>query len=254
MSSSSTAEFKTAHPQLLSKAWATFRARGALGLAEACRKFGARRYHAWREGRLDRRFGIDTKYANESPGDFNASVESVIHGSSNYYEPIELDVFDDILDALPIAPPGYCFIDFGSGKGRALVLAAEAGFRRVIGVEYAQALHAIALENIAMYTRDRRSACRIEAHWQDAARFVLPRCQSVFFLYNPFDGVMMRKVLHRIETSWRRAPRDLIIVYRNPVHAHVLDESTVFEPLLMRSAYRLYRARPDAVVTCSRRH
>jgi SAM-dependent methyltransferase len=232
MNSSSTAQFKTAHPELLYKAWATFRAVGPLGLARACGMFAARRYHDWREGRLDRRFGIDTR-----------SFESEMHGE-NYYEPIQLDVFREILLALPIEPRDYCFIDIGSGKGRALILAAEAGFGRVVGVEFAPAFHAMALHNIALYERARRGARPIEALLQDATTYVLPRCQSVLFLYNPFNEATMRTVLHRVETSWRCSPRDLVIVYRTPTHARVFDGSTVFKPLLMRSAYHVYRARP----------
>ena len=45
----------------------------------------------------------------------------------------------------------FDFIDFGSGKGRVLLVASHYPFRQVIGVEFSPELHEIAQENIRRY-------------------------------------------------------------------------------------------------------
>jgi SAM-dependent methyltransferase len=56
-------------------------------------------------------------------------------------------VLRQILDRLQLDFEEYTFIDLGSGKGRALLIASE--FRAVAGVELSPRLHAIAVENFA---------------------------------------------------------------------------------------------------------
>ena len=60
------------------------------------------------------------------------------------------------------------FVDFGSGKGRAILVASRLPFRKVIGVEYSEPLTKIAQENISIF-RKHHTICDIEAVWADAA-------------------------------------------------------------------------------------
>jgi SAM-dependent methyltransferase len=89
------------------------------------------------------------------------------------------------------------FIDLGSGKGRALLIASEYAFGAIVGVELSPKLHAIAAANIAgsRGTAQRsRNARTIEA---DATEFRFPciptasrgmlcvlQCVSLLFLAN----------------------------------------------------------------------
>lgn len=225
--------------RLLQKAWTTLMADGPLALARASHAYLEGRHRSWRDARLDRRFGIDTLQTQGTVTRLKASDDHAGHGGS--YEPIQLHVYDEIVRRLPIPPNDYCFIDFGSGKGRALILAAESGFRQAIGVEYAESLHAAAERNIAIYRRLRPKSGPIESRWQDAASFVLPDCDGVLFFYNPFDAVVMRKVLGRVRQSWLRTPRDLLAIYRTPLQATVFEEEPLFRPLVVHRDYRIYR-------------
>src|SRR6185436_7767539 len=53
---------------------------------------------------------------------------------------------------------GYTFVDLGSGMGRAVLVASEFPFRRIVGVEIAAELHAIAGRNVRRYRG--RQQCR----------------------------------------------------------------------------------------------
>jgi SAM-dependent methyltransferase len=189
--------------------------------------------------RFDRHFGVDTCGVLGDLAALGAVGEHLTRGRR--YEPIQIPVFRDIVRQLPISPPDYCFVDFGSGKGRALILAAEAGFKRIIGVEFSPVLHDVALDNIAKYRLARPLAGEIDVRCQDAATFPLPACDSVLFFYNPFDAHVMSEVIAVIERDWRDNPHDLIVAYRAPREASVLDAAAFLQPLHVAPGFRLYR-------------
>ena len=61
----------------------------------------------------------------------------------------------------------FSFVDYGSGKGRVLMLAAAYPFRRILGVEFSESLDRVARDNIATLGAD---AGRVET--------VVPRTRS----------------------------------------------------------------------------
>ena len=112
------------------------------------------------------------------------------------------------LQALPIAYEDFTFVDVGSGKGRVLLLAAEFNFRRIVGIEFASALHEIALRNIALTGLHER----VEAVCTDAAEYEWPEGPLVLYFYNPFLLPVMRKILGGIVASTNGSPRPLYII------------------------------------------
>ena len=110
------------------------------------------------------------------------------------YMPVRPAAFREFLGYLPIDREHYVFVDYGSGRGRALMLAAEAGFRRAIGVELDPCHHAIAAANVARH----RSRDRIDVIRGDARDVDLPPEPVVIFIYNPFPRGVMETVVRRI--------------------------------------------------------
>lgn len=225
--------------QLFFKAWRKLVAQGPMAVIRAGQEYVTDMRRNWLDRRLDRRYGIQTCGIDDNLAGLGATGEHQSHGYA--YEPIQLHVFSDILQSLPVATNDYCFIDFGSGKGRALILAAEAGFKWVIGVEFAPALHAVAQSNVSAYQKQRPGSAPIETYCQDATTYVLPVCDAVLFFYNPFDDVVMRKMLNRIELSWYAHKRNLIVVYRNPVYSDIFDNAAFLQNVVTHRAYRVYR-------------
>jgi methylase of polypeptide subunit release factors len=58
------------------------------------------------------------------------------------------DELANAVASLDVEHKDFTFIDLGSGKGRALVLALSYPFRRVVGVEFALELHRVAEANL----------------------------------------------------------------------------------------------------------
>ena len=130
-----------------------------------------------------------------------------------WYEPVSPSYFRQLIGELGINFENYFFIDFGSGKGRALFLAAEYPFARVLGVEFSPELHAVALQNIKTYRNSKQRCFQIESVCIDAVNYELPPVQSVLFFYSPFRESVMSKVMDNIMRSLKKSPRSVYVLY-----------------------------------------
>ena len=116
----------------------------------------------------------------------------------------------------PAAPiEQITFVDIGAGMGRAVLLAAELPFRKVVGVEFHPALVRAARRNLAAWraTGRIRSDARIEA--RDAVDYVFPPGPCVAFLFNPFGAVVMRRWLRATTRAFTARPGELDVLYVN---------------------------------------
>jgi hypothetical protein len=90
------------------------------------------------------------------------------------------------------------------------------GFRRVVGVEFAAELAAIARRNIQITGISHATVIK-----DDAVEYPLPKGNLVVFLFNPFQGTVVRKVAANLAQ-----PRvgKLYAIYSNPVCAAAFDD------------------------------
>jgi SAM-dependent methyltransferase len=135
---------------------------------------------------------------------------------------------------------GYTFVDLGSGMGRAVLVASEFPFRRIVGVEIAPELHAIACRNVRRY-RGRQQCRDIHLVQLDALRYEPAGEETVFFFNFPFRETFMTRVVGNIERSLDAHPRRAFLVFVNPETAHVIDRSPVFEPFVTDKYFRIWR-------------
>ncbi len=97
----------------------------------------------------------------------------------------------------------FAFVDFGSGKGRALLVAAEYPFERIVGIEFAEELHEIAQRQPRRRTRIQRSVvAAIEAICADATAYELPATAARSLLLQP-----VLRARHAAGDGQRRPPR-----------------------------------------------
>ncbi len=115
-----------------------------------------------------------------------------------------------------LAPgPADVFVDLGSGKGQALLVAAQLPFRRVIGVEIYEELSLCAKRNIER-ARPRLRARDVDSVTANVLEWEVPDDVSVVFMFNPFVGQTFRTAVSRIFESYDRRPRTIHIVYAVP--------------------------------------
>lgn len=120
-----------------------------------------------------------------------------------------------LLEALRLVPgdlADYVFVDLGSGKGKALLVASELPFKRVVGVEYSPYLHEVALRNIAAYRSARGAVGDVQSICMDAAAYEFPEEPLVLFLFNPFDQAILDVVVDNLMRSLAQRPRPTYVV------------------------------------------
>jgi hypothetical protein len=141
------------------------------------------------------------------------------------YQPTDPGLFREMMASLPIEFDTFTFIDLGSGKGRALLMASEYPFRKIMGVELLEELHRAAEENIRTYRSATQRCKQIESVCADACEFLFPDIPLVLYLFNPLPEGGLRRLVANLEYSLERSPRLVWIVYHNPAMDSLLAAS-----------------------------
>lgn len=166
---------------------------------------------------FDRAHGVDTDGQFGSHtflSDLEIPSPNWIEGYD--YVPIPPEKFKAVMAALEIAFEDFTFIDFGSGKGRALLLASEYPFKEIIGLEFSPELHRIAEENIARYPSATQRCKKIRSLNVDFARFAIPAEPLVLFFHDPCRGKVLADVVAGIARSLGACPRKVYVAYVAP--------------------------------------
>ena len=174
---------------------------------------------------FDARYGTDTHTWVELPdmGGTGAILEHALP-----YRPTDVLALRKLFRALDLSP-GRVLVDFGCGKARVLMVGAQFGFRGLRGVEFSAGLCEVARRNIARYRESAGVSAEFEIVHGDAAEYVVREDEDVFFLFNPFDDVVVRRVMDNISRSYRAQPRHMLLIYRRPVHEACITDNTPFE-------------------------
>ncbi len=125
----------------------------------------------------------------------------------------------------------YTFVDMGSGKGRAMMLASELGFREVIGVELSAGLAEVAEANLRLWREAGRAVSPMRLVLGDALELDLPRGRLLIFLYNPFLAPLMRRLLKRVDGVAEDRRGEIDLLYIVPEQEAVFAEFPRFELL-----------------------
>ncbi len=133
------------------------------------------------------------------------------------------------LDSLRLDLSEYAFIDLGCGKGKPLLIAGSYPFRRLVGVDISPACIRTARRNVERCGLDRPEPARVELLVAEAAEYVFPPEPVVLYLYNPFPGAVLERVVANLERSLRALPRPAAVVYVNPTALDPLARSELFE-------------------------
>jgi hypothetical protein len=167
-------------------------------------------------------FGELVRWA-QAPSDPTGVAFDAVHGTETRwfdfgnYEPSRPTDVDAVLDALDLDLSRYTFVDLGSGKGRAVLIASQRPFARAVGIEHSGLLHASAQRNLEAAQARTPSVCPVHLFKGDAATHPLPEGPLVVYLYNPFGHAVLGAVLARLHK------REAWIAYVNPFEALVVE-------------------------------
>ena len=178
---------------------------------------------------FDERFGVETSgLIYELPSGHAHDVYN------NGYFAVAPSVFHAVmrllLERLHLEYERFRFVDVGSGKGRALLLASDYPFREVIGVELSPELDRVARANVARYAAATTPEPRAQGNRRppvisiqgDATEFLWPPGPLVVYMWNAFTSPVMERVFQNLEASLAEQPRELYLVYIHPELESVL--------------------------------
>jgi SAM-dependent methyltransferase len=161
--------------------------------------------HRWRLG------PESTDYQAIDPDVFRATMAHVVEHINKYNNDyITEHITEQVIEQTDADLSQFTFVDLGCGKGRALLLAEEYDFKRIVGVDFAAHFTQIASRNAAIV-----GSANITVVHGDVREFDFPAGRLVVFLYNPFSAKMTRSVMQRLISH----PDTFYIAYLNPLHA-----------------------------------
>jgi SAM-dependent methyltransferase len=202
---------------------------------------------------FDEQFGVETSSLISAEDLASGKTEDLYNAG---YFGVAPSVFRQILMRLDLDFNKYTFVDLGSGKGRALLVASEYPFQAIIGVELSPELQAIAVANIARYRVPGQQCQNLRSIEGDATEFKFPDGSLVVYLWNPFEAPVFTRVLANLEATLARQPRETYIVYIQPDLEALLEASRSWRKL-WRDEFQLsnedYAAHafPTRAETCS---
>jgi SAM-dependent methyltransferase len=171
---------------------------------------------------FDRTHNVDTGGKIHPAAMHDIESENWIYSVS--YVPTRVELFEQMIDASDIEPYRFSFIDYGSGKGRVLLLAARFPFRRVVGVEHSPKLHRFAERNLRSIRLADRRCGPVESICMDAVHLRIPEESVVLYFFDPFERTIMSSVRDNVVRSYEGNPKSIVIIYLEPRHSDVWDE------------------------------
>ncbi len=194
---------------------------------------------------FDARFGTDT-----SAPTFERNQQTSVH----FYVPTTASVIYEILASLPLQPDTFTFVDMGSGKGRALLVASEFPFKEIVGIELSEQLHRTAEANVRLYKPTTQQCSTFDLKCMNALDYAYGEGPLVLFLFDPFGREVLADAIANLEASLKASPREAYIVYVYPQYEDLLQNSTALRKIKHGgprwqpwSQYAIYAASPAAL-------
>jgi hypothetical protein len=212
---------------LMSRLFGAMRQHGVVEALALVPKNLAYEFRWYLDRRFDRLHGTDTSDRIELAGLDVAGDRA----QGVYYEPTSTGLFHRMMAQVRPAVPceDFVFIDYGSGKGRTLMMASDYPFKAIVGVEFSRELHLVAQRNLAIYRGKKQRCTTLSAVHADAAQYQPPRENLFVYFYNPFLREVMKNVMDRLAQVSREHSARIVLVYFNPQSADIVERCGVFK-------------------------
>ena len=153
------------------------------------------------EGAYEKQFGIATALIKKS-----YSKQFYHYQGASYW------VLLKILPQIVKQTSSFTFFDIGCGKGRAVFVAEYCGYNNLLGIDLDSELITVANENLKKYKKQNNSST-INIKYANALDVMYKNEPTVYFLFNPFNEDILKKVLgticsYTVSETW--------FVYMNP--------------------------------------
>ena len=179
---------------------------------------------------FDLRYGTDTVMWKELK---DLDIESPNKRHGNLYQGSKTGPLRKMFRLVrPMLGKDAVCLDYGSGKGKVLLIGSEFDFKALRGVEFSGELCDIARQNIKKYFNGQARNVEgegksgkipaIEIYHEDAAEYEVQPEENLFFFFNPFSAEIFQQVMANVEKSLKQHPRTACVIYENPEHGETI--------------------------------
>jgi SAM-dependent methyltransferase len=165
----------------------------------------------------EKKYRINTTSFNDLSR-FTITGHQLVHAT--HYMPVNYFTIEQLFTHLPKQATQGVFLDIGCGKGRALCVAAYYGFEKLTGIDFAKEMINAAERNLAI-TKKIHPSLEYQLTWADISTLEIKKEVRTVFLFNPFDSILLKAVVQKIEASQKAYPRELFVLYASPRHEEV---------------------------------
>jgi SAM-dependent methyltransferase len=169
----------------------------------------------------EKKYGLNTSGFDELQ---HLQKKGIDVSHSTIYMPVNYYMLEKMMNEINQFPHNKSFLDIGCGKGRAMVVAAHYGFKKIKGIDISKKFCDEAKQNINN-ARNNFTDVEFKVELQDAFYYQVPKDVSVIFIFNPFDEVIMSGVVENILISQEKNPRTIYVVYINPLYETLFLEN-----------------------------
>jgi hypothetical protein len=178
--------------------------------------------------RFDRRAGVHTA-GRVTLQELGLSPEKSVR-----YEATPISFFHSLLAKLPIDYTRTVFIDFGSGKGRTLLLASHYPFLSIVGIEISPVLCEIAVDNIKKYCSRQSPSSEISVVCTGIDEFeydsVATSDHVLVYIFNPCSAAVLSPAMQKLSRLVAQG-LSVTVIYLNPVWLEVLTNAAWFKQI-----------------------
>lgn len=190
--------------------------------------------------KLETLFFVPTLQRAAPPADANGSSAPAMH----YEGPLPRLAFDWAMSAAPYALKDYAFVDFQAGRGRAVLLAAQRRFEKIIGYEYDGQTFDDLMMNVAQFPRSLMGCRNVQCVRGDREGLTIPAQPSILFFSHALKPGFLSLIMTHVLTSYQLDPRRLYVMLENPAHSLSIGQDDIFyritPPLPQRLQLKLF--------------
>jgi len=137
------------------------------------------------------------------------------------YEAVSFYMLEKLLSAFQKVSGLASVIDLGSGKGRVLMVAPHFGFTDITGIDFAKELCEQAIANM----KEKQKYfpwIKWQVIHENVEDYDIRSQDSVFFMFNPFTEIVLKRFLEKIDQSCHKFPRSIYFLYASPQYQQLL--------------------------------
>lgn len=179
----------------------------------------------------DRRYKIATRKPEQVVTNI---LPAALYTKVNRYQATVAVPFIKLMKELDFIEKKGNFVDFGSGKGRVLVLAISCGFKNLKGLECSEEFIKISKKNIKQVMLGNEN---IELIHTDFTNYIPSKDDQFFYIYDPLTGKALTKTFKNIVRSTTSILSPRVLIYQ----CNLLEDSNRFDYIFNNAEKKLFR-------------